>query len=195
MRKTIAVLIALAMTVGVVIILTVQAAGWGERGSNFITEPAAAIDSPPPATGSRSITIGGPTVEWLAAVDLQKRTIEYAKVVTDAKPKVVVVKPKPQSNSALPPAPEVQVSGGGVNAFLACVAKYESGSNYSSHTANGSGGMYGFLTSTFQRGGWAARYGVTYPYQATPAQQDQMAMELYASSGSRPWSTRGRCGG
>ena len=152
-----------------------------------------------PADIERSITIGGPAVESIAAAaDLERRTAEYVAILAALPPP-----PPPAPAPAPKPAPAptrnrapVQASTpapaatGGVNAFLECVAKYESGSNYSSHTANGSGGKYGALVSS-----WNNAYGVHYPYQATPAQQDAWAQNLYNQSGSRPWSTRGKCGG
>lgn len=79
------------------------------------------------------------------------------------------------------------------NAFLVCIAHYESGSNYSSV----GGGMYGIIDSTWNNLNYPFKIdsGVNHSWLATPAQQDAAAIYLYNRSGTKPWGPRRLCGG
>jgi len=171
-----------------------------ENGDDLVTNPT------PGGPGSYDVAVKeARTLTFIAASDEARRVIEYTAAYEAAlaseptapaapaapapTPPANPARPKP-THAAPAPATPAPAATGGVNAFLECVARYESGSNYSSHTANGSGGKYGALVSS-----WNNAYGVHYPYQATPAQQDAWAQNLYNQSGSRPWSSRGKCGG
>jgi hypothetical protein len=96
------------------------------------------------------------------------------------------------------PAPPPRVSSGGGggsalsgNAFLSCVRQRESRGNYS--VVNPAGPWYGayqFLASTWnvtaQHAGRLDLVGVI-PSQASPADQDAMALALYQWQGTGPW--------
>ena len=97
------------------------------------------------------------------------------------------------------PAPEPVVAtpppGGGASAdelaFLACVRQRESGGNYSIVSSNGLYyGAYQFhrqtWDSTAANAGRPDLIGVP-PNQASPADQDAMALALYRSQGKAPW--------
>lgn len=69
------------------------------------------------------------------------------------------------------------------------IAFCESGGRYNAHNRRSSAsGKYQFMTST-----WAQRYGVRSAYLATPAQQEQAALELHAARGLQPWRASRRC--
>ncbi len=71
-----------------------------------------------------------------------------------------------------------------MNAFLACVRQRESGGNYRAvNPSSGAGGAYQFMPST-----WRAMGGQGLPQNASPAEQDAMAMKLYAQAGRSPWA-------
>ena len=92
------------------------------------------------------------------------------------------------------PTPPPTSGGGGsvsINGFLACVRQRESRGNYS--VVNPAGPWYGayqFLASTWnvtaQHAGRLDLVGVI-PSQASPGDQDAMAMALYQWQGAGPW--------
>lgn len=86
----------------------------------------------------------------------------------------------PSASSGLPP-------------FLVCVRQRESRGNYTAvNPQSGAGGAYQFMPSTWAAMGFAARYGVSRAEWASPAQQDQAAIETLAKVGTSPWG--GSCG-
>jgi hypothetical protein len=93
----------------------------------------------------------------------------------------------PEPPTTEPPAP----LGGGWAALRQC----ESGGNYATHTGNGYSGAYQFDQRTWDgtvaRMGRADLVGVR-PAHASPAEQDQAALQLYAERGSQPWPECGR---
>ena len=87
---------------------------------------------------------------------------------------------------ATPPAPSPDAA-----AFLACVRQRESHNNYRAVSANGMyRGAYQFSQSawdaTARHAGRSALVGVP-PDQASPADQDALALDLYKWQGSKPW--------
>ncbi len=82
-----------------------------------------------------------------------------------------------------------------LNAFLQCVIQRESGGNYGINTGNGYYGAFQFSQSTWniaaQDAGLSYLVGVL-PSSATKAEQDTVAVALYALDGGRPWT--GDCG-
>lgn len=97
-------------------------------------------------------------------------------------PIVAVITPPPTSGGG---------GGGDTNAFLACVRQRESRGNYS--VVNPSGPYYGayqFLASTWnvtaRHAGRLDLVGVI-PSQASPSDQDAMALDLYQWQGAGPW--------
>ena len=100
------------------------------------------------------------------------------------------------------PAPVTPPAGAGanlpdpaLNAFLQCVIQKESGGNYSINTGNGYYGAFQFSQSTWnvaaQDAGLGYLVGVL-PSSASKAEQDTVAVALYALDGGQPWT--GDCG-
>jgi hypothetical protein len=95
--------------------------------------------------------------------------------------------------------PEVQepVSYGGLDAFLACVRAHESdtaGGYTAVNPSSGAGGAYQFLQSTWNNvANYAGRFDLVgiHPSQASPADQDMMAITLYNWQGASPWAGSG----
>lgn len=104
-----------------------------------------------------------------------------------------VIRPSTTTTTRPKPAAGDVARGLAPNAFLACVAKWESGSRYDSV----GGGMYGIIDSTWQNRtlGYSARYGTAHSWHASPAAQDEAALDLFRRYGTKPWTTRGKCGG
>ena len=68
-----------------------------------------------------------------------------------------------------------------------CIRVHESGDNY--NNPNMPSGAYGILISTWQSFGYSG-----WPYQASPAVQDALALRLHGEDGFGPWSSRFACG-
>jgi hypothetical protein len=86
------------------------------------------------------------------------------------------------------PAGGVPAGGGSVaGSTLQAIAACESGGNPSTNTGNGFYGKYQFTLGT-----WASVGGSGNPAQASEAEQDQRAAQLYAQQGSAPWPVCGR---
>ncbi len=100
------------------------------------------------------------------------------------------------------PAPVTPPPGAGagladpvLNSFLQCVIQRESGGDYSINTGNGYYGAFQFSQSTWNVAAQDA--GLTYlvgvlPSSATKAEQDTVAVALFALDGGQPWT--GDCG-
>ncbi len=73
------------------------------------------------------------------------------------------------------------------SAPLQAIAACESGGNPSTDTGNGFYGKYQFTQETWQSVG-----GTGNPAQASEAEQDRRAAQLYAQSGPSPWPVCGR---
>ncbi len=71
---------------------------------------------------------------------------------------------------------------GDFGAALAKLRQCEAGGNYANKSNPLYRGAYQFGFTT-----WANRYGIRDPADATPAQQDQAARDLYVSRGWQPW--------
>lgn len=78
-------------------------------------------------------------------------------------------------------------------AFLVCVRNRESRGNYRAvNPQSGAGGAYQFMRSTWAAMGFATRYGTQGAEWASPAQQDEAAIETLRKVGTSPWG--GSCG-
>ncbi len=93
--------------------------------------------------------------------------------------------PTPVPAAAPPPAPTDTSSTD--TADWQCIRIHESGDVYNDPTRPS--GAYGILESTWESFGYAG-----WPYQAAPAVQDALALELYHEYGWSPWSTSTVCG-
>ena len=94
-----------------------------------------------------------------------------------------------------PPGAGADLPDPALNAFLQCVIQKESGGDYSINTGNGYYGAFQFSQSTWnvaaQDAGLGYLVGVL-PSSATKAEQDTVAVALYALDGGQPWT--GDCG-
>lgn len=94
-----------------------------------------------------------------------------------------------------PPGAGADLPDPALNAFLQCVIQRESGGDYSIDTGNGYYGAFQFSQSTWnlaaQDAGLSYLVGVL-PSSATKAEQDTVAVALYALDGGQPWT--GDCG-
>ena len=86
-----------------------------------------------------------------------------------------------------PPPPPVTDATSVDTADWMCIRVHESGDQYNSPAAPS--GAYGILISTWRSFGYSG-----WPYEAPASLQDQVALELYARDGWRPWSSRFACG-
>lgn len=94
----------------------------------------------------------------------------------------------PAAPAAAAPAATVAPA---LNPFLQCVVQAESGGNYQAVSPNGQYmGAFQFSQSTWNEAallaGQPQLVGVP-PNDATPAQQDELAIALYNADGSQPW--------
>jgi hypothetical protein len=151
-----------------------------------------------PSSGETLIVHGEDQVTSAEPVAMPERWPQVHVTTTTTPPTTTTSSPPPPQTTTTtraprPASPAAPVEPVNVSAFLRCVAKYESGSNY----ASVGGGMYGIIDSTWRNStlGYSARYGTAHSWQASPAAQDAAATDLYRRYGSRPWSTRSRCGG
>lgn len=122
-----------------------------------------------------------------ALVDL----IEFLRAAATPAPIADQASPGPVTVQA---SPEWTPEGADVAGFLECTRAVESGGNYRVHSSNGKWhGAYQFDIPTWN--GVASRIapelvGVN-PADASPADQDRLAAQLYSERGNQPWG--GRC--
>ncbi len=144
-------------------------------------------------------------VAAVAAAQKQAARSAPSKTATTAGATTVPTIPAPStptSPGTTAPAPVAPPAGAGadlpdpaLNSFLQCVIQRESGGDYSINTGNGYYGAFQFSQSTWNVAAQAA--GLTYligvtPSSASKAEQDTVAVALYALDGSQPWT--GDCG-
>lgn len=98
-------------------------------------------------------------------------------------PPAPLVTPAPTAE----PAAVVTTTAPTGGAPLSAIAQCESGGNYATDTGNGFYGAYQFTQST-----WESVGGSGNPADASPAEQDARAAQLYAESGSSPWPVCGQ---
>ena len=81
-------------------------------------------------------------------------------------------------------------------AVLVAIRECESGGSYAAEnpTSTASGGFQ-YLDSSWRSYGYAARYGVARASMASPAQQDEAALDTLARSGTTPWNASRGCWG
>jgi hypothetical protein len=94
--------------------------------------------------------------------------------------KLVVASAKPSKSAPSTPPPGAAPGG-----TWDCIRQLESGNNY----ASPGGGAYQFTDETWHSLGQTGTAG-----DASPALQDQMALQLQAERGYQPWTTAPRCG-
>lgn len=87
--------------------------------------------------------------------------------------------------------PQLSTGGPALNSFLRCVVQAESGGDYQAVSPTGTYmGAFQFSQSTWNEAamlaGLPTLVGVP-PDEASPAQQDALAVALYAADGSAPW--------
>lgn len=128
--------------------------------------------------------------EWIAAV-------AYAEALEAAERQEAARREAEAQRQAEPPRPPTHPTRS-VAEFLACTRAHESDSAGGYRAVSPSGtyrGAYQFHQTTWNTvAGWVGRpdlIGVP-PDQASPADQDALAAELYRRQGNAPWG--GRCG-
>jgi peptidoglycan hydrolase CwlO-like protein len=134
-----------------------------------------------------------------AVVAAQRRAAQASPTTSSAHPVTTVpVSTVPASTTAgsatapvsPPPGAGSNLPDPALNAFLQCVVQAESGGDYGINTGNGYFGAFQFSQSTWnlaaQDAGLSYLVGVV-PSSATKAEQDTVAVALYALDGNQPW--------
>lgn len=162
---------------------------------------AAPVSSSPPTSVSTTTSTVAPTTEAPTTTEPVTTTTVVKTTTTTAAPTTTTTAaPKPVAVYVAPPtteapqyvAPPPPPSGDAATmAFLACVRQRESRGNYSVVSSNGLWhGAYQFAisswNSTASHAGRGDLVGVL-PSQASPADQDAMALHLYHWQGKAPW--------
>ncbi len=93
----------------------------------------------------------------------------------------------PQAPPVTPPPPPVTNATSTNTPDWQCIRIHESSDRYNSAAAPS--GAYGIVPVTWHSFGYSG-----WPYQASPAVQDALALRLYNMYGWQPWSTRFACG-
>jgi Transglycosylase-like domain len=109
-----------------------------------------------------------------------------APAATPVAPAAATVTPTPPVTAA-PAVVTINDSNSVATADWQCIRVHESGDNY--NNPNMPSGAYGILISTWQSFGYSG-----WPYQASPAVQDALALRLHGEDGFGPWSSRFACG-
>jgi outer membrane biosynthesis protein TonB len=162
-------------------------------------EAAPIVESPTTATQApTTVTTEAPSTTAAAKPSTTSTAQRKPTTTTTTKPKptTTTTAPKPAPRAAAAPVTAAPApSGSGATpaeaAFLACIRKRESGGNYSVVSSNGLWfGAYQMTRqtwdSTAQRAGRPDLVGVP-PNQASPADQDHLALVLYRWLGKSPW--------
>jgi hypothetical protein len=108
-----------------------------------------------------------------------------APAATPVAPAAATVTPTPPVTAA-PAVVTINDSNSVATADWQCIRVHESGDNY--NNPNMPSGAYGILISTWQSFGYSG-----WPYQASPAVQDALALRLHGEDGFGPWSSRFAC--
>ncbi len=96
---------------------------------------------------------------------------------------------------APPPAPPPPPATG-IPAVLVAIRECESGGSYTAENPSSTAsGAFQYLDSSWRSYGYAARYGVSRASMASPAQQDEAALDTLARSGTTPWNASRGCWG
>ncbi len=167
------------------------------------TDPALRPAKRPPAPRSRPPLRSRPSTSSAHATSTTAKPKSTTTTTTKPKSTTTTTAPKPVAQAApapvaaAKPAPPVAAppAGSGATAaeasFLACVRQRESGGNYSVVSSNGLWyGAYQMTRSTWdlaaQHAGRSDLVGVP-PNQASPSDQDYLALVLYRWLGKSPW--------
>ena len=146
----------------------------------------------------------------LAAAIKAQQALQAASAAAAISAAQAQVPPLPALASSAPPAPRTSAAGspapaGGTGAlpvlppFLVCVLQAESGGDYQAVSPTGQYmGGFQFSQPTWNEAallaGRPTLVGVP-PNQASPADQDELAIALYAADGEQPWFDPCRTGG
>ena len=102
---------------------------------------------------------------------------------TPAPAVVAVPAPAPAPAPVVPVSDATSTATGDWN----CIRVHESGDRYNDSSAPS--GAYGIISVTWHSYGYSG-----WPYEASTATQDALALKLYNQYGWQPWSTRNACG-
>jgi hypothetical protein len=150
----------------------------------------------PPAASARATHqrhhASGPSKSQLAffAVPKSVPTAQGPTLALGGPPATAATTPAPAPVAAPAPAPVVVPPNDSNSVYTGdwmCIRIHESGNRYNDPAEPS--GAYGILISTWRSFGLSG-----WPYEASAGQQDQVALELYARYGFRPWSSRFACG-
>jgi peptidoglycan hydrolase CwlO-like protein len=143
-------------------------------------------------TGQLASAIAGQAKARAAAAAAAVAAAQRAKVQSSpARAASSVSAAQPSSGGAATPAPSGSQNDPALNPFLQCVVQAESGGDYGAVSPNGLYmGAFQFSQPTWNTAAVAAGrpdlVGVP-PNKASKADQDQLAVALYALDGERPW--------
>jgi cytoskeletal protein RodZ len=154
------------------------------------TQSDVATSATPASTTTAVPTTVAPRSTTTAKPKATTTTTKPKPAPTTTTPKPVATAPAPAPVAA-PPAPTGSGATAAEAAFLACVRQRESGGNYGVVSSNGLWyGAYQMTRQTWDsvasRAGRPDLVGVP-PNQASPADQDHLALVLYRWLGKSPW--------
>jgi hypothetical protein len=163
----------------------------GHTGGTTLALQLAAFHTPAVPGTTSPISGLGASLSQAAEILAAKSTTAPALVVAPTPTPTPTRAPLPTPTPApLPtPAPAVPVTDATSTdtADWQCIRVHESSDRYNSPAAPS--GAYGIVPVTWWSNGYTG-----WPYQASPAAQDALALKLYNELGWQPWSTRYACG-
>lgn len=165
--------------------------------SSSSTSTTAPAESSTTAASTPSTTAAPATTATTAAASptTTAPSATKAQAVPAAPAPTTTAAPKPVATAPPTTAAPKPVGGSSSDmAFLACVRQRESGGNYGIDTGNGYYGAYQFAQSTWDNTARHAGRGDLVgrkPSQASPGDQDAMALHLLQWVGRSPWAGYG----
>ncbi|MFN8041288.1 MAG: transglycosylase family protein [Acidimicrobiales bacterium] len=172
----------------------IEELAWSSSSTSTTSAPASSTteSSSAPSTtaapATTATTAAAPTTTAPTATKAQAVPAAPAAPPTTAAPKPVATTPPTTA------APKPVGGSSSDMAFLACVRQRESGGNYGIDTGNGYYGAYQFAQSTWDNTARHAGRGDLVgrkPSQASPGDQDAMALHLLQWVGRSPWAGYG----
>jgi len=132
---------------------------------------------------SRPATIAGPGASLSLVTGLVVAADTAATTPVAATPAPAVVAVQIAAPAPVPVSDATSTATGN----WACIRVRESGDRYNDPSAPS--GAYGIISVTWHSYGYSG-----WPYEASPATQDALALKLYNQYGWQPWSSRYACG-
>lgn len=146
----------------------------GALSVSLITDADSQADTMP------QVTLSAPTTTLTPPTTAGPTTTSTTSVVTTP--------PKPSRG-----VQRTQTQSSGIQ-VLERIKKCESKGDYRARNPRSTAsGAYQYLDSTWRAYGYAKRYGVSRAYLATPAQQEEAAVDTYRRNGTRDWAASRGC--